>query len=540
MTESPESPEPIEPPCVPCPTRWRWIEVALLMGFFFAYAGDPPPMVNEAHYLVKAKHFWNPQWCGQDLFASSGKAHATFYAVFGWPTLWLALETTAWLGRVVGWFLLALGLQKLSWRLIPRPLAAVGVAAVWIGGVDFANLAGEWVVGGIEAKIPAYGLVLLALAAMVQRRWNAVWPLLGAASAFHVLVGGWSVVAAAVSWSMTERKRPDAIPLLSPSLWIGGALSLFGLVPALYLTLGVGDEASADAARTYTYFRLPHHLLPAALHPDWYLRHGTLVLVTASLWVWCERRFSGEPWRRIGWYAAAAVGLAAAGLLIGLLPAVTPDLAARLLRYYWFRLTDFAVPLLFGLLVMRLLASGVWWPKPVRVAAAAILCGAAILLGANIYHSIRLGIPPSVSNRLLGWDADAPPATQRAVFADWLAVCRWARAATPPDEVFLTPRHQQTFKWYAGRAEVVNWKDVPQDAASLRDWSRRFAEVFPRRLGTLRVTIRYDRLREFRQAYGVRYMIVDRRVVGDHLPLVRVYPRGGDRNQTYAVYRIPE
>ena len=103
----------------------------------------------------------------------------------------------------------------------------------------------------------------------------------------------------------------------------------------------------------------------------------------------------------------------------------------------------------------------------------------------------------------------------------------------------MTPRHQQTFKWYAGRAEVVNWKDVPQDAANLREWYRRFREVFPRRLGTLRVTIQYDQLRQLGEQYGVRYLIVDRRVAGKHLPLVQVYPTEFESNESFAVYRLP-
>jgi len=149
------------------------------------------------------------------------------------------------------------------------------------------------------------------------------------------------------------------------------------------------------------------------------------------------------------------------------------------------------------------------------------------------------GVPVSVSNRLLGLDADADYAAQRQVMRDWLDVCRFVRASTPPDAIFLTPRHQQTFKWYAHRAEVVNWKDIPQDVSSLREWSRRFVEVFPWHLSTMRVTIRYSELRRLRQRYGVTWMIVDRRVVGPQLPLVQIYPITPSQNRTYAVYQLP-
>ncbi|MEO9594855.1 DUF6798 domain-containing protein, partial [Rhodopirellula bahusiensis] len=113
------------------------------------------------------------------------------------------------------------------------------------------------------------------------------------------------------------------------------------------------------------------------------------------------------------------------------------------------------------------------------------------------------------------------------------------RASTPEDAVLLTPRHQQTFKWYAHRAEVVNWKDTPQNAVALREWAKRFLEVYPSRLSTMRVTIRYDDLRTMRSKYGCDWIIVDRRVVGPELPLVQIYPAANQRNSTYAVYQLP-
>tara|TARA_R110002049_G_scaffold46487_1_gene135164 strand:- start:119047 stop:120663 length:1617 start_codon:yes stop_codon:yes gene_type:complete len=517
---------------------WRLCttEVALLMLLFFVYAGDPPPMVNEAHYLVKAKNFWNPQWCANDLFAASGKAHTTFYALFGWPTLVLSLESTAWIGRFVGWLMLAVGLRQLTWRLIPRPWACLGVAVAWMAGIEHGNLAGEWVVGGIEAKVPAYGLVLMALSELTQRHWGRVWILLGAASAFHVLSGGWAVIAAMITWCLTELPRQDRPRFFTPALFTGGSIALFGLLPALWLTSGASSEDSLAAARIYAYFRIKHHLLPANFLWSWYVRHAVLIAMTAGLTFYFYRRSRSDSWNRIYAFTLGAVAIAVVGLGVGTLPSIAPDLGAKLLRYYWFRLTDAIVPLTFALLVMRSLADRDAVTR--SVATIGLVCAIG-LVAAGAFDRGRLGVPPSVSNRLLGWDGDASPEQQRAVFADWLAVCDWAETATPHDAVFLTPRHQQTFKWYSQRSEVVNWKDVPQDATSLREWYRRFRDVFPRRLGTVRVTIQYRQLREFRKRYGARLMIVDRRVTGKHLPLVKLYPRGNETNETYAVYEIP-
>jgi hypothetical protein len=408
------------------------------------------------------------------------------------------------------------------------------IAPVWIVGIEHGNLAGEWVVGGIEGKVPAYGFVLIALSELIDRRWTRVWPWLGVASAFHVLTGGWSVVAASVSWWLTERSRTDRRPYFCAGLFLGGAIALLGLVPAMALSSGVDPADATAAARIYTYQRISHHLLPSALLTTWYLRHGIMLVFTFAV-AYRYRQHSGI--HALTAFTLGAVLIAIIGLALGCLPAYQPDLAAKLLRFYWFRLSDAVVPLLMGVVVTQMCIDS---SALLRRVASGIVAASAVLLAGSGLQTSMLKVPPAVSNDLLGFDVGASAERQQQVFRDWLAVCRWANASSEPDEVFLTPRHQQTFKWYAERGEVVNWKDVPQDVTSLLEWQRRFREIFPQRLGFIRVTIQYPQLREYRQRYGVRWMIVDRRVVGDDLPLVRVYPLEPEANATYAVYELPD
>ena len=518
---------------------WRWgLEVFLLLGLFFIYAGNSAPMVNEAHYLVMAKNYWDPGWCSHDIFVASAKVHTTFYFLFGWPTKYLSLTQTAWLGRLVGWLLLAVGLQRLSSVLFYQSFLSLALAVLWIAGVEYGNLAGEWVVGGIEAKVPAYGLILLALSCLVERRWNWVWVLLGAAAAFHVLSGGWAVIAAMGCWWMTERNRVGRIKLFTPALFLGGAISLLGLVPALSMSLGADSEQAATAARIYSYFRIKHHLLPADFFLGWYLRFAALALMMVGGVALYRKQDEGI--RILAWFVSATLGISVVGLLLGFLPAYAPDLAAKLLRYYWFRLADAMVPLMVAVLVTRMLLDH---RDRIRAIGWLGLLLAGSLCGNSVWYTARRAVPPSVSNDLLGFEAGASAAVQQQVYRDWLNVCRWARTSSDEQEVFLTPRNQQTFKWFTGRAEVVNWKDVPQNPSALLEWYERFKEVYPSQIGNRRtanrVSIRYPSLLALRKKYGVRYLIVDRRVTGDNLPLLRIYPAAAEVNQTYAVYELP-
>ncbi len=123
---------------------------------------------------------------------------------------------------------------------------------------------------------------------------------------------------------------------------------------------------------------------------------------------------------------------------------------------------------------------------------AAIVCSLALLACVNdAWFSLENSVRTEEGRVVSSLGMNTTRENRKRVMSDWIAVCDWVNESLPPDELLLTPRNQQSFKWYAQRAEVVNWKDVPQDAESLIEWRRRFFEIFPLRLGTVRTTVRY-------------------------------------------------
>src|SRR3954452_3383996 len=186
--------------------RSRQLAEVLLIGLlFFVATGDPTPAVNETHYIARLKHCWNPQWCAGDLFLESTDTQLVFIWLFGWLTRFVSLPATAWIGRVVAWLFVAWSWQRLSWRIVPRPLAAVLSAGLFMALNAYLQMAGEWIVGGVEAKCFAYGFVLMALRDMIDRRWGMVCLLLGASIAFHTIVGGWRSLVCATIWLIYGR-----------------------------------------------------------------------------------------------------------------------------------------------------------------------------------------------------------------------------------------------------------------------------------------------------------------------------------------------
>lgn len=512
-------------------------EVALILGLIFVYAGGPPPDVNEAHYLTKAKHYWDPSWCGQDVFLDSANPHLAFYWLFGWITRFGSLTTAAWVGRVVTWGALALGWQRLSWTLLPQRFASIATASLFILFVDQFHLAGEWVVGGVESKAIAYALVFFGLRSIVLGQWRAVWIWFGAASAFHVLVGGWSVVAGALYWLLQGDKRARFSSMV-PGLLAGAGLSLLGLVPAVMMASGTSSTVVDAANKIYVFGRLPHHLVFHAFAPQRKVLFGMLLVALAGLsWYLRDR----PRWWRVNRFALAALIISSIGVLTDVLHLATifsSDMAARMLKLYWFRLADVAVPLALALgLAVALHKLARARPAWAQAAWIAVLAGPAVLIGFR-FANVQVDFRPRAEMQSRPLDGHGVRRRHRQSRA-WRRACRWAQRRTPPDCLFLTPRPQQTFKWYAGRAELACWKDIPQDPKSMVRWWQRLQHVYTLKVVKNGLGSWSDReLAKIAEEYGIDYILVDRTRTSRTLSFPRVYPTPVHPNAYFEVYKI--
>lgn len=534
----------------------RLAEIGLIFLLFFLFAGGEPPGVNESHYLCKAKHYWNPAWCPDDFFLKSADAHATFYWTFGWLTRFTSLTATAWIGRAITWLLQAWAWRRLSAAITPRPLFSLFSAGVFLALLRNAHMAGEWVVGDVEAKGIAYVFVFLGLEALIRQRWHWVFPLLGAAAAFHVIVGGWAVVAAGIAWLVLRQlgSKDTVVPAplaLAPSVIVGFVFSLPGLLPCLLLDRGTPTELVDQGNVAYVYARLSHHLVIHRMPPLYIGRHVAVIIGIAALG-YCLR--GDGSIRRLLAFAAGAVALELIGAAIdqGLMYA-SDELRAKLLRFYWYRLGDAMMPATLALLLCKL-ATGDEPLKnedsPKNDSPRAWLLIALLVAATWNIVDVRLdqardGVPKSAIRLNLGENAAVSLAQRHR---DWLACCQWIEQRTETDAIFLTPRTQQTFLWYAQRAEVVNWKNCPQDARGVVQWLKRYEDVYPDPNGQ---KIMYgpeidlalpadERLLQLAEKYEARYIVVDRFAALVPQTLPRVYPVGDDLNVSYAVYRVPK
>jgi hypothetical protein len=517
----------------------RGLGECLLITAVFAAAGAwPAPDVNEAVYLTKARHAADPAWGRGDFFLETPDAHGVFYLVAGPVAAALSLEATAWLGRVAGWLLLAIGFRHAAVPLLATPWARVVAAAVFSFALRNTTAAGEWVIGGCEAKVFAWAAVLGGLGELASGRFAAAVGLAGIGTAFHPIVGGWALVATVVTWLAERMRQPHAaadtrgrMPWRDAALVAGGlAAAAAGVVPALGLTAGVDAATRAAATKIYVVDRLSHHLLPRTFADGMIARH---LLAVAVWWLLTRLLPATSPRRRIDTFTLAALAISAAGIGIASLEPWAPGFAYGLLRYYWFRLADVAVPFALATTFAAVLADPAACGRVLPVRSAWVWAATIALLAADLAgQSLHWPLP--------GRAAVAPRADARLAAAAWADICTWVRDHAPADACFLTPRGAASFTWRTGRREVVSWKNSPQDAASLVAWRKRIVDCFSRSGSLVEMerstaSLGPERVREVSARYGA-----DHAIVPLDAPLVESMP--GERlhaNGAYAVVRLP-
>ncbi|MEX2286235.1 MAG: DUF6798 domain-containing protein [Planctomycetaceae bacterium] len=543
----------------PYSLRHRFRIVLALFASLVLYSAirSPVPGVNEPHILTKARHYWDPNFCRGDFYLESPDVYIVFYHTVGLLTRWMTLEQTAWTGRVIALLVLAVGFDRLVSRIVPSRWSSLWVAWIYLSiaaigrafrffledwSARIFDLSGEWIVGGIEAKVFAYGFLFAAMGCWIDARRYRAALLAGLAISFHPVVGVWGLIAAVFASLVERRHRRDDVAPPSRAVrqlrqWIVTAALLLvaaspGLIPALKFASGADPVLQQKAAYIQTFYRLQHHLDPMAI--PW-IAYGSY-LGLAAVWLVGRRRACLNPGERwFTWFVAGSVLVLLAGVLLGLRtgpPAEMPlwQIRARLLRFYPFRLADAMIPLAASMVIVglaRQVAARKADQTSRQIGLFRAIPGAALVCA--LIACIFL---PSLDRN--------PSRLSTQQLADWKDVCGWIAAKTPVDALFLTPTFNSGFKWYAHRPEFVCYKDCPQDAAGIVQWNNRLRFLSDWRSAHAdsrgRISAEaISKLRELSKTYeanGIQYIVSVDGWLGP-FPLDAVY-----ENRTCRVYSL--
>lgn len=475
---------------------------------FFSLLRVPIPGVNEPHYLCKAKHFWNPEWCAGDLFLESSNPHLVFYATFGWLTTFLSLDTVAVVGRFIGLIPLAVGWHLLSFRLTRNAWSSVHSVTLFFVLQSAGNWSGEWLVGGIESKVIAYGFLFWSIAQALALKLPSSALLAGLAISFHPVVGVWGTLSAAMATLLLTciTDKTEVRTAIPPLKTWALAVLLFALASAPGL-ISAGEavlsESEPDSTRIANLLqvghRLGHHLDPMRFPKEAYRYFGLLIF----MWLVLQPKFISVT--RTRWWNSivfASLIIAAVGVAIGWGPRPLKEMAGyewriNALKFYPFRLADLLVPIAisiaFASQTLRFLESCIQ-NKLIRITA---IYGFAALL-----TCCGLVIPASDQN-----PSKMPPEKRQ----NWIETCEWIESNTSTETLVNSFDNQWAVKWFCARPEYVNFKDCPQDAKSIIEWNqRRWVVARWKRSAFRDGTASSEELKELAEKTGVSVFICDR------------------------------
>jgi hypothetical protein len=483
----------------------------------YSWIRTPIPAINEPHYLTKARHFVDPDWCDRDMFITSQDAHVVFFQGIG-PLAKQSLLAAAIVGRLVGYLVLAIGWVLLTNRLLSDPWG--GVVSVWLFLciTTIGNFSGEWVVGGIESKIPAYGFMFVSLASLLSRRWIVAGCLAGLAVALHPVVGAWNLIALCLLMASTRifaNIRLSVRPIIQFAISCL-VCSLPGLMPAIRL-VAVTSRNSKQADYIQVFGRLKHHLDPMDFSLFSWLMYTVLGIAFVLLW---RKQSENQRFRLLKNYVFATAIIALVGLLVGLgaRPATQMpfyEFRGALLKFYPFRLFDVALPIGLSFLLVEFFRTSreTRWRVKHRLAGC-VAVGFAITL-------------------ILPFQDRYPGRLSYSKRNDWIEACDWIQNETPANALVMTPTRNFAFKWYAERAEFVCYKDCPQDADGIVEWNARLNQVrswASEQYGDKQYSA--DDLRILATEHGMTH------VLAGHLGPMSIAPVF--ENKSFRVYEIPD
>lgn len=459
---------------------WGPLLVTILVwGIFLLYSTirSSFPGVNEPHYLCKSKHFWNPSWCSNDFFFQSSNPHYVFYLTIGALTQFFSLPTTAIVGRLISLGILAIGWTAFLRVLFRSQWPVLFVTVLFLSFQSITNFSGEWVVGGTESKVLAYGFLFWSLGLMIQKRWNLGAACAGLAISFHPVIGVWSLFGIIgslllihkpwLNWNLLKVNCPR---IFSASI-ILVLCSLPGLIPAISLVTEAKDpELARWAEYTQVFNRLKHHLDPYDFKAKAWWVYGIFLTLWLGLQIWLANRSNKEGSgihqefgsRFIRWYFVASLIFVIGGMINAFRMGppedmLMADLRVKLMKFYPFRLFDLLMPIVLGIALVKS-SSSIFTKKKITYFLAPKII---LFLGLLAF---ALWMP----ERQPSWFR-APESRREA----WREACYWLKENTPEDVVVVPPRGNFAFQWYSHRAAYVRRKDCPQDAGGICEWERR-------------------------------------------------------------------
>ncbi len=463
--------------------------VVLFLLLIFSHLLTGNMAENEVGKLMLAKQFIFPDWLPNDWYLSQPqKYQALFQLCFGHSIAQFGFLATSIGGRLIYYSLIASGLVLIA-RKIKLQLFGLFIATtLFLYSHQGVAIAGEWMVGSLETKGFAYGLVLIAIWLAMKKRYIWMIASLGVATSLHILVGGYATLTFLpwLCW-ITYKKQlfqrdflAQYLPTICLGIFIYLLTSLFATVTlfhSLSKTVTTSDSA-LSATYIYTFLRNAHHLAPTEWQKIRFLAIAIYLSVFGGCWLITKKELKASFQQFSTHVTSTKNRLILLELtLFSLIPllggfAVTLfDTEGALLQYYPFRFASLMLGLT-PLLISTCIIQDKFQENPSlrQWKRAGIFLS---LLTLTLVHSLTLN---NFIQRAI--DLQDFPIGVEQNNTESQEVFDWIKENTAKESIIISsPSHYIGFNWLSDRATIAKFKLVPPTEVQIFEWYERLNDL---------------------------------------------------------------
>jgi len=465
---------------------------------------------GEEQYLAMAKQFMYPSWIPNSFTLTEFAGTRIVFQFFvGLALKWADFEVVAFFARLINYALISIPLAMLYKRL------RFGYVLVFISFQLFVmsdqSLLGlEWMFNTFEPKTVAYIFLFYALNKVLDKQYSQAAIFLALSTHFHILVGGWFLVALVLHLLLLKRIREGFRLIL-----IYGLLCLPFAVYLFYgYFLDPPPDTDVNLDWVYVYFRLPHHLGIFKSSGYFMEHHFVGVILTAlalGAGLWLFKKQTDSKLRMVNSLMLIMFGINLFFVLVAWVDHKLLDSSGGLmLKYYPFRTNSLATFILFILLLNKAenYLSGRSFYKPVKQSVVGVFMLLTIVQGVNNVKR-NLNFPEDVAFDEMAFHIKKHT-DKKAVF------------------MLTDIRHNSdlysSFGRKAERENFVVYKFVAAEKDKLLEWYKKYNV-----LSTISGDI--NRLPEFLEDYEIDYVLSRKEY--NHVQLKPEY-----NNSTYYLYKV--
>ena len=374
-----------------------------------------------------AKATFNDNWIPNDWYLN---LEITYRYLFGY-TIGFFLETfgiiqTIIVGRLVSYLLIAISIQHLIEIINNKSFNALSYLAIvlFYTFFSFGNGAGEWMVGGLETKVFAYAFSILALAMFLEKKLKLGFLFAGLTLSFHLLIGIYSIICLTPFFFFYQREAKlfyvDALKAI-PFLIVTGSIGIYGIVNQLFFSESSISNIGWDI---YVNLRVPHHTLPNFFPFELWIKMAIFTAINIGFIV----KLRNQKIKLISYYALFSVIISLIGIMIFWISGANHNL-----KYYFFRFSDVALPLITLLNVSYFLNEKIKdAPRKVQT-----------LFRYSVFVIMLLFVAPKAIIFTENFASDIQ--TFKARTSDDIAMENWVKNNTDKTKTFIVPPNMSFF-----------------------------------------------------------------------------------------------